>query len=83
MEGLIRHLVTPFVAHPDDVKVKVVEGDAAIILEMSVHDADRHLLTDEDGRTLRHVRTVLNAAAGSRKATLDLLDENAVGASEE
>lgn len=83
MEGLVRHLVTPFVDHPEDVQVKVVEGEAALILEMSLHEADRHLLTDEDGRTLRHVRTVLNAAAGSRKATLDLLDADALGASEE
>ena len=74
MEALVRHLVEPLVKHPEGVALRVVEGEASIILELSVDPADRALFTEEDGRVLRHVRTVLSAAAGSKKATIDLQD---------
>lgn len=80
MRDLVYHLVRPIVAHPDELKVNVVEGEAAVILEMAVHPEDRDRVTGENGRTLRAIRNVLSAAAGKRKATLDLVDENAFGA---
>mgnify|MGYP000718261658 CR=1 FL=1 len=44
MEDLVRHLVEPIVAHPDDVQIQVVEGDAVVLLEMIVHDDDAEML---------------------------------------
>ena len=83
MQDLVFHLVRPIVSHPDDVSVQVVEGEATVMLEMTVHDDDREVVQGENGRTLRAIRNVLSAAAGRRKATLDLVEDDALRASEE
>jgi predicted RNA-binding protein YlqC (UPF0109 family) len=83
MQDLVFHLVRPIVSHPDDVKVQVVEGEATVMLELSVHPEDRERVQGDNGRTLRSIRNVLSAAAGRRKATLDLVDEHARASGEE
>lgn len=81
MEALVRHLVEPIVAHKDAVSLQVVEGEAVLMMELVVHPDDKAVVDGDKGRTLRAIRNVISAAAGSRKATLDLVDEH--GASEE
>lgn len=81
MEALVRHLVEPLVDHPDAVSVQTVEGEAVILLELVVDPSDKAAVEGDKGRTLRAIRNVLSAAAGRRKATLDLVDEH--GAHEE
>jgi predicted RNA-binding protein YlqC (UPF0109 family) len=81
MQDIVFHLVKPIVKHPDAVKVQVVEGEATVMLEMSVHAEDRETVEGENGRTLRSIRNILSAAAGRKKATLDLVEEDALGAS--
>jgi len=83
MKDLVQHLVQPIVAHPDDVNVHVVDGEATVILEMTVHADDRERVEGENGRTLRAIRNVISAAAGRRKATLDLVDEHSGDGGEE
>jgi predicted RNA-binding protein YlqC (UPF0109 family) len=79
MEALVRHLVLPIVKHPGEVSIRVVEGEAVITLELTVHPDDREAVDGERGRTLRSIRNILSAAAGSKKATLDLMDEDGHG----
>ena len=74
MEELLRHLVEPIVSNKDGVSIQAIEGDASILLELVVDEADRDRVKGEDGRTLRALRTVLSAAAGKRKATVDLVE---------
>ena len=81
MQDLIRHLVEPVVTHPDAIKISAVEGDAVLMLEMSVHPDDQGLFEGDNDTNLRAVRSILSAAAGGRKATLDLVEE--VGAAAE
>ena len=76
MEALIRHLVEPIVDHPGDVSGQAVEGDAVVMLELVVHPDDKDQVEGDKGRTLRAIRNILSAAAGRRKATLDLVDEH-------
>lgn len=76
MEPLVRHLVEPIVSHPEDVSLQTVEGDAVVMLELVVHPDDRDRVDGEKGRTLRAIRNILSAAAGSRKATLDLVEQH-------
>jgi predicted RNA-binding protein YlqC (UPF0109 family) len=83
MRDLVLHLVQPIVDHPEEVKVQVVEGEATVMLELSVHPEDRERVQGDNGRTLRSIRNVLSAAAGKRKATLDLVDEHSKAESEE
>ncbi len=77
MKDLALHLVQPMVANPDDVSVRVVEGDATVVLELDVHEDDRGTVIGESGRTLRAMRNILSAAAGKQKATLDLIESKA------
>ncbi|MFK7929582.1 MAG: KH domain-containing protein [Myxococcota bacterium] len=76
MDKLLRHLVEPIVANPGDVSIQAIEGDASILLELVVNPDDAGRVRGEEGRTLRALRTVLSAAAGQRKATVDLVEEH-------
>ena len=75
MQELIRHLVDPLASHPEDISCQLVDGEAAIILEVKMNQADADTLQNDDGRLLRAVRTVLSAAAGRRKVTMDIVQE--------
>ena len=75
MESLVSHLVTPIVKNPDDVQLKTVEGESVVMIELRVNPDDKDLVEGERGRTLRSIRNILSAAAGSKKASLDLVDE--------
>lgn len=83
MIELAEHLIKPIVSNPDAVSIQLVEGDAATILEAVVHPDDREVFDSDDGRTLRAIRNILSAAAGRRKATLDIVESHAEAASEE
>jgi len=82
MEAFVRHLVEPIVANPGDVSVRVVEGDAVTLFELSVHPDDRDVLEADRGKTLRSIRNLLSAAAGRQKASLDLVDDDSAGGEE-
>ena len=81
MESLVRHRGEPIVKHRDAVSVQSVEGEAVVMLELVVHPDDRDVVDGERGKTLRAIRNILSAAAGRKKASLDLVDEH--GASSE
>ena len=83
METLVRHLVEPIVNYPEEVSLQTVEGEAVVLLELVVHPDDRERVEGDKGRTLRAIRNVLSAAAGSRKATLDLVEEHGENSLEE
>ena len=75
MEDLLLHVVRPMVNHPDDVSVNVIDGEAATVLELSVHADDIERIRGREGRTLRSVRNIISAAAGKKKASVDLVTE--------
>jgi len=82
-EGLVRHIVESIVRHPNDVSVQAVEGESVVVLELVVNPEDRPIVEGDRGRTLRAIRNLLSAAAGGRKATLDLVERHGASASEE
>ena len=55
----------------------MVEGEAAVVLELSVHGEDVERVRGNDGQTLRSVRNIISAAAGKKKATVDLITQEA------
>ena len=75
MEALLNHLVKPIVAHPDSVKVQIVESEDVTILEFIVHEDDYERLKEGGGRTLRSIRNIISAAAGKNRASVDLVEE--------
>lgn len=70
---LVQHVVKAIVAHPEDVTVTPVEADAVTILELRVHADDIAVVDGERGRTIRAIRSVVSAAAGERKTTVELI----------
>ncbi len=80
MKALVEHLVRGIVKHPADVKVNAVEGEASLLLELSVHADDVAAVNGADGETLQALRTVISSTSGRRKAILELA---AAGSDEE
>ena len=80
MEGLVEHLVKPLVSNPDAVSVNAIDGESVTVLELSVDAADRAIVEDE--ATMRAVRNVVSAAAGSKKATVELVGDGEANAEE-
>ncbi len=79
MKALVEHVVRGLLSRPDEMVVNAVEGDASILLELSVAAEDLPRVKGPDGDTLRAIRTVLSASAGRRKAVLELLEPRSDG----
>jgi|TARA_B110000483_G_C17660590_1_gene337922 predicted RNA-binding protein YlqC (UPF0109 family) len=72
-EELVGFLVRGLVDNPDDVDVQPLEGDASLVLEVSVNADDVELVKGDDGETMRHLKAVVSAAAGKRKTIVELV----------
>ena len=75
MKALVEHLVRGVVTHKDDVRVDIVEGDASLLLELSVNEADVARVKGADGETLQALRAVVSASSGRRKAVVELVND--------
>lgn len=63
MKELISHVVKQLVDNPEKVKVKEVKGEQNIILELSTAKEDIGRVIGKQGRTIKALRTLLNAAS--------------------
>jgi len=77
VKALVDHVVRGLVRHPDEVRLNTVEGEASVLVELSVAPDDLARVKGPNGDTLRAIRTVLSASAGRRKAVLELIEPNA------
>ncbi len=73
---LIDYVARALVDEPEDVQVEAVEGDRAIIIELTVAQSDLGKVIGRDGRTARAMRTLLSATSARmrRRAILDILE---------
>ena len=83
VETLVNFIVQGLVDHPDDVRVRSLSKDSATLLELYVNPVDKDLVIGTDGETLQHIRAVLDAASGSRKTTLEMVDAHGGASAEE
>jgi len=63
MKELVIHIVEKLVDNPEKVKVKEVKGEQNIILELSTAKEDIGKIIGKQGRTIKALRTLLNAAS--------------------
>jgi hypothetical protein len=77
VNALVEYLVRGVVSQPDAVRLNVVDGEASVLLELSVAPEDVARVKGPDGDVLRAIRTVLSAASGRRRAVLELLEPSA------
>ncbi len=73
LENALEHLVKGIVEHPDDVQVERSSGRRGTTLEIRVHPDDTGKVIGRNGRTVKALRTVINAVGG-RGIRVDVLD---------
>ncbi len=76
LKELISFIARALVDEPDDVTVDVVDGEDAIILELTVAEGDLGKVIGKDGRTARAMRALLSATSARlrKRAVLDILE---------
>jgi predicted RNA-binding protein YlqC (UPF0109 family) len=75
MKQLIEYIAKALVDLPDDVVVRMVEGEQVTVLELKVAPSDLGKVIGKQGRTARSMRTILGAAGMkfNRRFTLEIL----------
>lgn len=73
---LIDYVARALVDEPDEVQVEAIDGDRALILELTVAQSDLGKVIGKDGRTARAMRTLLSATSARhrRRAVLEILE---------
>jgi len=76
MKELVEYVARALVDHPDDVAVRVVEGERTRVLELRVHPNDMGQVIGKQGRTAKAIRTLLSAAATKEnvRAVLEIVE---------
>lgn len=76
MKELIEDIAKALVDIPEDVSVRVVEGEQVTVLELRVAASDLGKVIGKQGRTARSIRTILGAAGMklNRRFTLEILE---------
>jgi len=75
LEQLLEAIAKTLVDHPEGVKVRSVEGEVRIILELSVDPEDVGQVIGHHGRIAEALRTILGAAGMKRhmRVTVEIL----------
>ncbi len=76
MKELIEDIAKALVDIPEEVSVRVVEGEQVTVLELRVAQSDLGKVIGKQGRTARSIRTILGAAGMklNRRFTLEILE---------
>lgn len=69
----LEHLVKGIVDHPDDVRVRLIEGRRGRRLEVRVHPEDLGTVIGRNGRTAKALRQVIGSIGG-RGVRVDIID---------
>ncbi|HCJ58607.1 KH domain-containing protein [Lutispora sp.] len=75
MKDLIEVIAKALVDKPDEVKVKEIEGDRSIIIELTVAPEDMGKVIGKQGRIAKAIRTVVKSAAAKtdKKVIVEIL----------
>jgi predicted RNA-binding protein YlqC (UPF0109 family) len=63
---LVEYIARSLVSHPDAVVVREINGNDAVILELSVARDDKGRVIGRRGRVANAMRTLLSVAAGKQ-----------------
>ncbi len=73
LQPALEHLVRGIVEHPDDVRVRMVDGRRGQKLEVRVHPDDLGTVIGRGGRTAKALRQVITSIGG-RGVRVDIVD---------
>ena len=76
MKGLVEAIAKALVDNPDQVQVRAIEGEQVTVFELRVHGSDLGKVIGRQGRTVRAIRTILNAVGMKlrKRFTLEILE---------
>jgi|GEM_PF-7056593 len=72
MDDIIKHLVTPFLNHPQDLSFNLVEGKGSILIELKLHEEDVSSFSDDNRFAVQHM---ISLGTGKKKPTISVVDE--------
>ena len=75
MQELVDFMVQSVVKNTDAISLNVTEGDASVLFELEVDDADRARLVEGDPSLVGAMRQILAASSGERRGVLELVGE--------
>lgn len=73
LRPVLEHLVKGIVEHPDDVRVRMIDGRRGQRLEVRVHPDDLGTVIGRGGRTAKALRQVITSVGG-RGVRVDIVD---------
>ena len=67
MKELIEQIAKTIVEKPEEVQVRAIEGEHAVVIELRVDRDDIGKIIGKQGRTITAIRTILNAARAQKE----------------
>ena len=76
MKEPVEAIAKALVDNPDQVQVRAIEGEQVTVFELRVHGSDLGKVIGRQGRTVRAIRTILNAVGMKlrKRFTLGILE---------
>jgi predicted RNA-binding protein YlqC (UPF0109 family) len=76
VKELVEAIAKALVDNPDQVQVRAIEGEQVTVFELRVHGSDLGKVIGRQGRTVRAIRTILNAVGMKlrKRFTLEVLE---------
>ena len=78
MLELVKYIAQSLVDNPDEVKVNEVEGEKAIVLELSVAQEDMGKVIGKQGRIAKAIRSVVKASStrSKKKYVVEIIEHD-------
>lgn len=76
LKDLVEYLAKALVDEPDQVEVAEIAGEQTVVLELRVAKQDLGKVIGKQGRTVKAMRAILNAASAKlrKRAELEILE---------
>ena len=72
MKELVEQIAKKLVERPEDVQVRVIDGEQGLSIELRVHPDDMGRVIGKAGRTAKAMRTLLHSAASKADTRVTL-----------
>lgn len=72
MKELIEFIAKKMVEHPEDVQVRLIEGEDSQNYELQVNPEDMGRIIGKNGRTAKAIRTLVSSAAAKTNVYANL-----------
>ena len=76
MKELLEAIAKALVENPDQVQVRVIQGEEVTVLELRVHPSDLGMLIGRQGRMAKSIRIILGAVGVKlrKRVTVEILE---------